>query len=145
MGSFVVPSLEIVSEVIDGEAVILDLRSGRYYTAEGVAAQVWQGATAGMQRRQIVESCRAHFPDQPSVDSDIDAFLELLVTAGLLLPEQESAGRDTPVLDWPARYSPPALQWFDDLADMMAMDPVHDAGPAGWPWSAPPPSNPPAS
>jgi hypothetical protein len=145
MGSFVVPSLEIVSEVIDGEAVILDLRSGRYYTADGVGAQVWRGVTAGMQRHQIVESCRAHFPGQPSADSDIDAFLELLVTAGLLLPAQESAALDSPVLDWPARYTPPALQWFDDLADMMALDPVHDVGVAGWPWPAPPTSSPPAS
>jgi hypothetical protein len=89
-----------------------------------------------------VESCRAHFPDQPSADSDIDAFLELLVTAGLLVPAQESAPLNSTVLDWPGRYSPPALPWFDDLADMMAMDPVHDVGPAGWP-SAPANQSPP--
>ena len=145
MDSFVVPSLEIVSEVIDGEAVILDLRSGRYYTADGVGAQVWAGAAAGMRVSDIAASCRAHFPAQPSVDHDVDAFLELIVTAGLLVPAQESAPSDNPVLDWPARYSPPALQCFDDLADMIALDPVHDVGAAGWPWPAPTPMSPPAS
>ncbi len=138
MDSFVMPSLEIVSEVVDGEAVILDLRSGRYYTVDGVGAQVWAGASAGLRLPEIVASCRAHFPGEPSVDDDVDGFLEFIVTAGLLVPAQESAPADSRVLNWPDRYSPPVMQCFDDLADMMAMDPVHDVGQSGWPWPPPP-------
>ncbi len=137
MDSFVMPGPEIVSEVIDGEAVILDLRSGHYYSVDGVGAQVWAGAVAGMPASDIVASCCAHFPAEPSVRRDVDAFIELIVTAGLLVPAQESAPSGSPVLNWPARYSPPTLQRFDDLADMIAMDPVHDVGEVGWPWPAP--------
>jgi hypothetical protein len=130
---FIVPSREVVSEVIDGEAVILDLRCGRYYTADGVGAAVWEAALAGMLRSDIVESCRTRFPAQPAADRDVDEFLEQLVTAGLLVPQDESARSGGPVPDWPDLYSPPVLEWSDDLADMMALDPVHNVGPAGWP------------
>lgn len=141
MDSFVTPSQEVVSEVIDGEAVIMDLRSGRYYTTDGVGAQVWVGATAGMPLSDIMTSCRTHFSAQQSApdssDHDIDVFLQLFVTAGLLVPAHGPAPSDSPVLNWPAQYSPPTVQCFDDLADMIAMDPVHDVGDAGWPWPAP--------
>lgn len=133
MGSFAVPGREVVSEIIDGEAVILDLGCGRYYTTDGVGAEVWRIALAGMRRRDIVDSCRAHFADQPAAAGDVEEFLDRLVTAGLLVSREESARADGVVPEWPDRYTPPALEWSDDLADMMALDPVHDVGAAGWP------------
>jgi hypothetical protein len=38
----------------------------------------------------------------------------------------------------PAEYARPALSKFEDVAEMLLMDPVHDVGPAGWPNPAPP-------
>lgn len=133
MESFTVASGHVVSEVIDGEAVILDLSCGRYYTTEGVGAQVWRAASGGMPRRDILASCRARFPDSPSVGDDVAALLRLLVECGLLVSHDQAVPSETFALEWPSRYRTPTLERHDDLADMMALDPVHDVDATGWP------------
>jgi Coenzyme PQQ synthesis protein D (PqqD) len=132
LSSFMVASPKVVSEIIDGEAVILDLRRGRYYSIDGLGAQVWRAASDGVPRSEIIASCRASFPDETSVHRDIDALLESLVTADLLVRQDKPAIDDVP-LTWPVTYSAPTLQWYDDLADMLALDPVHDVDAVGWP------------
>jgi hypothetical protein len=133
MAAFEVLSRQIVSEIIDGEAVILDLHSGRYHTTEGVGAVVWHVAADGMRRRDIVAACRARFPDEPGVEQDIDALLDTFVAAGLLTPLESpmDAGDHEP--SWPAAYQTPRLDTYDNLADMMALDPIHDVDAVGWP------------
>jgi hypothetical protein len=133
VSAFGVPSSQIVSEIIDGEAVILDLRCGRYYTTELVGAEVWRAATEGVAGADIVSSCRAHFPDQSEVESDVGAHLEALVAAGLLERQDESNSTTQAALTWPNLYTAPDLKCYDDLADMLALDPVHDVDAAGWP------------
>jgi hypothetical protein len=130
---FVVASPQIVSEIIDGEAVILDLRCGRYYATELVGAEVWRAATEGVASGDIVSSCRAHFPDQAAIESDVHALLESLVAAGLLERQDETNSCEQAALTWPNTYTAPDLKCYDDLADMMALDPVHDVDATGWP------------
>ena len=122
-----------MSEIIDGEAVILDLRCGRYYTTELVGAEVWRAATEGVPCGDIVSSCRDHFPDQSEIESDVHALLEGLVAAGLLERQDESIPSEQSALTWPNTYTAPDLKCYDDLADMMALDPVHDVDATGWP------------
>ena len=133
MGSFGVASPQIVSEIIDGEAVILDLRCGRYWTTDGVGAEVWRVASEGLPRGRIVLSCRNYFPDHDVVENDVHALLDDFVAAGLLVHRDESMPSDESAPKWPPTYTAPVLQCYDDLADMMALDPVHDVGATGWP------------
>lgn len=126
-----------MSEIIDGEAVILDLRHGRYYTTDGVGAEVWRAASAGALQCDIVASCLARFPDQPAVEHDIGTLLDSIVAAGLLEPRDGSAPSEGVTLTWPTPYRAPALKGYDDLADMMALDPIHDVDPTGWPTLGP--------
>lgn len=133
MAVFGVLSRQIVSELIDGEAVILDLRSGRYHTTEGVGAAVWRAASDGMHRSDIVASCRARFPDEPGVEHDVDALLDCFVAAGLLTPLDGPTDSTDHEPSWPAAYQTPTLDSHDNLADMMALDPIHDVDAVGWP------------
>jgi hypothetical protein len=133
MGAFGVLSRQIVSELIDGEAVILDLRTGRYHTTDGVGAAVWRAASDGMDLSAIVASCRACFPDQPGIEDDIAALLDSLVGLGLLTPVDRSADSNDHGPQWPATYESPRLDSYDNLADMMALDPIHDVDAVGWP------------
>lgn len=133
MAAFGVLSRQIVSELIDGEAVILDLRSGRYHTTDGVGAEVWRAASDGMDLSAIVASCRAYFPDEPGVEADIEALLDRFVGVGLLTPVAGAAESNGHHPRWPASYQTPRLDSYDNLADMMALDPIHDVDAVGWP------------
>jgi hypothetical protein len=37
-------------------------------------------------------------------------------------------------VDWPDSFAPPALERYDDIANIITMDPIHDVDQsAGWP------------
>jgi len=132
MATYGVLSTHVVSELIDGEAVILDLRNGRYYTTDGVGAEVWRAASDGIHRDDIVASCCARFPGQPAVAEDVDELLAKFVAAELLMPQDGLTAKPAELV-WPDVYRKPVLDAYDNLADMMALDPIHDVDAVGWP------------
>jgi len=46
----------VVAEVIDGEAVIMDLASGHYFSTQHVGCDIWRGIELGVSRSAIVRS-----------------------------------------------------------------------------------------
>lgn len=138
----------VMSEVLDGEAVIVDLQSGRYHAAVDVAATVWTAVGRGVSFDEIVIEVRRRHLDAPADAADqVRAFLAELVDQGLVAPVE--AGTDgvadaldvtdveAPVATTPWR--PPALESHDDLEDLLLLDPVHDVTAGGWPNAAPTP------
>ena len=59
---------KVMSEILDGEAVIVDLASGRYHAAAGVAATVWEGLLCGHSFERIMDEARR--AERRSADGD---------------------------------------------------------------------------
>lgn len=69
----------------DSGMVLLDLRSGRYWQLNGMAAVVLRGLTDGKQPDEIARALRQRFPTQTErVDSDVAAFVDSLRQAKLV-------------------------------------------------------------
>ncbi|MEY4373351.1 MAG: hypothetical protein RL219_2120 [Actinomycetota bacterium] len=130
-----------MAEVLDGEAVIIDLATGRYHAAAGVAATVWAAASAGASFPSIMATIAARHSDVPAdAEHAVRAFLAQTVAAGLAV-QDDAAGSDvTPSFpdDSVTPWSVPVLESHDDLADLLLLDPVHDVTESGWPHAAPP-------
>lgn len=115
----------IACEILDGEAIVIDLVSGAYFSFTGSTTWAWESLVAGVDSQTLGES----FADVGGVEG----FVAELVDAGLL------AGRlDLPPTDAPVQpdglVEPLVFDRFDDLADMIKLDPVHDVSrEAGWP------------
>ena len=161
-----VKSTEVMSEILDGEAVIIDLASGRYHGAAGVGATVWQAISAGSSLDAIVaEVARLHTAVPADAADQIRGFIDQLVAAGLVVEDSKgqgpsvgqgpSDGHDPSEGQSPAAgqattpgaeaaapgatpWSTPALETHDDLQDLLLLDPVHEVTEAGWPHAAPP-------
>ena len=137
-----VRSAQVMSEVLDGEAVIIDLMSGRYHGASGVGATVWGAISAGCSMEDILNEVARSHTAVPADDADqIRRFIDQLVAAGLVVEEDE--GQASPLIDEtpaPATtpWSTPVLESHDDLQDLLLLDPVHEVTEAGWPHAAPP-------
>jgi hypothetical protein len=60
------------------------------------------------------------------------AFIDELVGAGVVV---EGPGADpAATAAWPAAYAAPGLERYDEIADIMAVDPVHEVDESqGWP------------
>ncbi|HEY3812802.1 MAG TPA: PqqD family protein [Caulobacteraceae bacterium] len=124
----------VVSEVIDGEAIIMDLRSGHYFSADGSGALVWQAVADGCGRAAILAWATEAFDAEPErVSADIDAFLAQLTEHGLVEAKDADAGTPAPAPVARGAYRTPTLAVYTDMQDLLLLDPIHDVDEAGWP------------
>jgi len=136
---FAVKAPRVVYEVFDGEVVVLDLESGSYYSLRASAAWIFQAAARGASSGAIAAAFSpGGYGDPADARAVVAAFLDSLVTEGLLVAQSESA---TPpaLLDLPGDAGPftvPGFEKFTDMQDLLLLDPIHDVDETGWPRAA---------
>jgi Coenzyme PQQ synthesis protein D (PqqD) len=129
----------VVSEVIDGEAVIMDLRSGNYFSAVGTASRIWQDIEAGRSYEQVIDRLSATYRiDSATLSGALDRFLAELIANNLIEEAGETpAGNAEPASSYdivPGEpFAPPVLAVFTDMQDLLLLDPIHDVDASGWP------------
>lgn len=136
MSHYEINSPNAVGEVIDGEAIILNLKSGDYFSCLNVGAAIWRGIETGIGIDMLTHELHARFPDATaSIDEDVAGFIARLLEHQLIRPSAglgtASPGED-PLLGV-ERYSKPELQAYSDMKSLLLLDPVHDVGEEGWP------------
>ncbi len=131
---YAVSSTDIVYETFDGDAVVLDLASGRYFGFSDSGSCVWEALIAQVPPASLVGS--ACGGGELSAD-DLDAFVARLTEFGLLsLAPEAVASALSPDLAGRLATAREALKidMHDELADLVMVDPIHDVDePAGWP------------
>jgi len=79
------PSADVVSRVLDGEAVLLDLGSGRYLGLNAVATRVWELVGEGKAFGAVRAALLAEFEVPADVlDRDLDQLFADLQGRGLI-------------------------------------------------------------
>jgi hypothetical protein len=127
---FVPRDSNIASEDFDGEFVVLDLDSGKYFSLAGAAAVVWRGLLAG----HSVETLTAALPGGDARRDAVAGLVGSLVAHGLLVPGNPPAPADAALADELVSADGFGIDVFDDLADLLVADPIHDVDQqAGWP------------
>jgi hypothetical protein len=124
----------LISKQFDDEVVLANYQSGIYYNLDGTGAQIWLGLKAGKSVDEMVRLFADKTGSQTTViDPQVRGFVDQLIAEGIVLP----GAPELPEPDWTpttrGQFASPALQRYDDLRDLLLMDPVHDAGEAGWP------------
>lgn len=122
---------DIVSESFDGDIVVLDLNSGKYFGFTDAGSGIWEALAAGVPPELLLSAeagCSA---------ADFECFLEKLLDHRLLAARQDAADYAMPnalLEKIRSAKEKPDLFVFDDLADLFKADPIHDVEePAGWP------------
>jgi len=124
----------LISQQFDSEVVLANYQNGVYYNLDGSAAQIWLGLKANRTVEEIAGALAAATDgDVPSITQQVQAFIDSMLAKGLVA-EGTPDPRDetwTPVLS--GAFVAPEFQRFDNLRELLLMDPVHDAGEEGWP------------
>ena len=123
---FRVNSDEVTSKILDGEAIIINLSDGVYYSLVGPGTVVWAMASAGSGAEEIAGELIARYGEtSDDVRADVDSLLEKLVGERLLVPAAEGAAGGAVPEELPSGgdYSTPELEKYDDMSDMLALDP----------------------
>lgn len=130
---------DALHETIDGETIIIDLATGTYYSLRGSAPAIWHALAEGASVETTVEHLHSLYdtvPDEIAVR--VEAFLGELEAEGLIALGTGPAA-PVPATDEQERlpFEPPELEKYEDLQDIILLDPVHKVDDRGWPHAAP--------
>ncbi len=118
----------VISDEVDGEVLAIDLESGVYYVVPPGSVGVWRALTSGVAPRAVVAD-RGAAAQVALVD-----FLDRLGAAGLIRPAPAGTTPAAPAGAVAWAGGPLELEAHDDMADLLGLDPIHDADDAhGWP------------
>lgn len=136
---FVVNTPAVAAKVIDGEAIIMNLSTGMYYSMDGAGAALWEWLERGHSVGEMVDALAGRY-DVPisQAHADVARLLDQAAQEGLV--SVASAGSAIPEMtSVPAQprlpYHPPALVRYSDMAELLALDPPMPMPAA--PWAAP--------
>lgn len=129
---FELASTSLVQEVIDGEAIIMDMGSGCYYSTDGIGAVIWSAALAGAPQQNIIAAAERAFPNI-AAGEQVERFLAELVNAGLLRPSDVPGSGSEPNFAHTHRWAAPMLSIHLDMQDLLMLDPIHEVDSTGWP------------
>ena len=126
---------DIVAEDFTTEIVVLNLANGKYFSLTGVAASLWNDIAAGHRPQDILDRLSAQVKDTEAVRT----FILDLIREELIRPVEVTVASvpadmacTTAASDIDAE--PPRLEAFDDMAELILSDPIHDVDEdVGWP------------
>lgn len=117
----------VAGKVIDGEAIIMNLTNGAYYSMEGVGAVVWEGIQQRRSLGAIHDSIARRFDvEDGRLRADLDRLVAELLAEGLIIATVEHSNGSDPAhgpLRGTASYHPPSLNKYTEMADLLALDP----------------------
>jgi Coenzyme PQQ synthesis protein D (PqqD) len=127
----------VVAEMIDGEVVVIDLRSGNYFSLVESAAVIWASLAARPTHDEVAAYLGRVYDVEPERCFAVSgAFLDVLVAEGLAVSVDAAEARaEAPELPAVAGPMPePRLEKFDDMQQLILLDPVHEIDESvGWP------------
>jgi hypothetical protein len=129
--SYKIATPHITWEEFDNEYVVLDLESGRYFSFSGGSALVWRGLLAGCSPADL----SAEIPELCEARTAFQMFFEALLKNGLFIADDPATVEaDIFSAEIAAVGTDFNFESFDDLADLLVADPIHDVEvDAGWP------------
>jgi hypothetical protein len=130
---FVVNSLRFPHETIDNETILFDAETGHIVLLAGFASVLWSHLVGGARLEELCKEVDLRFGSDAGAATR--TFLDELRAAAILVPSNEGAGTDATPSPWPSQFSAPVLERYDDIAKIIAMDPIHEVDVTGWPRS----------
>jgi len=132
---------KFVHETMEDEVVMVNLDSGIYYSLDSSSIWVWRAILAEYSLTEMVEFGKSKFDvSEEELQMALNTFLDKMKEEGIVVtaisPSKEAkislSGDDTPK----SPFSPPRLELYSDMQDLLLLDPIHDVDESGWPHSA---------
>jgi Coenzyme PQQ synthesis protein D (PqqD) len=143
--SFKVNPAKVVHETIQGEAIVIHLESGFYYSIDGVGAEIWGLLADGVSVDDVAGELGTRYAaDETKIAEEVRRLASELVDEELLdaadgpVPAPAGAaheggnGNGTKL-----EFSAPMLMKYEEMQDFLLADPIHQTTEAGWPETRP--------
>ena len=129
----------VIAETIEGEAIMINLGTGNYYSVQGSGADVCTMLEEGASEEEIVDGLLLRYDgERAAVSAAVGQLLrdleaeQLVARADGAAPNlsQQAAGAKSP-------FVPPTFEKYTDMQDLVLLDPVHEVDERGWPHAEP--------
>ena len=136
---FSINTSSVVFERLDGEVIIISNQNGKYYSLGYTASDIWYLIQTSVSSSLWLKTLADNYQEIPdSAEDEVKKFVDALLSENLI-KSSEAAFGDLQLLpeDNPrGKWSCPELLIFDDLQDLLLVDPIHDTGEEGWPFAS---------
>jgi len=118
---------EVIAKIMDGEAVIINLSNGLYYSTDRAGGAMWEMIDAGHRLQDIAAAITSRYDVAGSrAETDVLRLATELLREGLVALDGRD-GTPPPGLETADQakqpYEPPQLTAYRDMEDLLALDP----------------------
>ena len=118
---------EVAAKVIDGEAIIINLANGIYYSMDKVGALIWEMLAGGHSLAEVTTAVLARYDvTREQTEADMQKLAAELMQENLLVVSQDApAFLNGSTIESPEKlpYEAPQLNIYRDMGDLLALDP----------------------
>lgn len=126
----------VIQETIDGEAVVVNLASGTYYSLDGAGSVLWNLLIDGADSGEVVQQLEQIFDaDRATLEKAVADLTAQLVQESLIIPSDNAAfvAPASTSANERVPFVAPVLSSYTDMQELLLLDPIHDVGERGWP------------
>jgi len=132
---------DVVFENFGDEIVLINLKSGSYYSMNGPGSTIWELLLKNISPIQILEFIRQKYPENEYEDT-FKKFITVLEAEGLIVPTGEydqtgpgTVGDEFNHLLHQKEKAPgiPLIKIYTDQRELLLLDPIHEVSELGWP------------
>lgn len=122
---FRVHDQEVAAKVIDGEAIIINLTTGVYYSLDPTGSEIWSLLEDRHDLDTVVGFLQARYEvPESTCRGDVEALVSQLLEEKLIVAADGGSPPPAPEGDPGSReYSAPRLDIYRDMGDLLALDP----------------------
>ena len=124
-------------ERIDGEIIVISYNTGKYYSVNKQGSDLLYLIEMKVKRElwyEILKLNFQNFAENTETTQKIDEFVEKCLNEKLLIGGETNIEKVELLNDYIRdNWESPELRIFDDLTDILLIDPVHDTSLEGWP------------
>jgi Coenzyme PQQ synthesis protein D (PqqD) len=131
---------EVAAKVIDGEAIIINLANGIYYSMDKVGGLIWEMIEGKQTLEEIITATVARYDvSREQAQVDVELLVNELLRENLITAAENGAptnGERESEQQEKLPYETPKLNIYRDMGDLLALDPPVP-GLAETPWKDP--------
>ncbi|MDF2940499.1 MAG: hypothetical protein K0R66_1141 [Gammaproteobacteria bacterium] len=134
--TYQVPGTEIIHEVLDNEVIIANLDSGVYYSIRESGAPIWQLLLSGYNLSEATSMVAEKYSMKiEDISAPLQTFVNQLLDEELLV---NGSSLETQIklhldLSWPTKFNKPSLEKYEEMKNLLMLDPIHEVDEQGWP------------
>ena len=118
---------EVCGKVVEGEAIIINLSNGIYYSLDGVGGTVWQLIELRYSIEEMTQAISAHHKvSSEQVKADLEKLIDEMVQENIVkLSDEENLQKESQTLEIQQNgsYESPTLNIYRDMGNLLALDP----------------------